>query len=258
MPKSSLKRQEFNQKKPYLVASVFCLILIVFAFGFFYGKEADEKQKALDLVKPEVDKLKRDDQRLRAAIGDMRKIQAESENFFAWMEDRYRWSEVLTVLRDSLITLEDKKQKEFSNPTGVWIEKFEPITPPGYLTVGSEAARAMHRGTDGGAATPAPTPTGRGRRGGGGGGGAAAGGGTNQIDTVLLTCRSVNMKAVKAGGAADDAHTVIAEGLAEELRGRTNHFIADGTRVTGDIQPPDTNLTFTFQVTLKLARPVKL
>src|SRR6266496_1588052 len=28
MPKSSLKRQEFNQKKPYLVASVFCLILV--------------------------------------------------------------------------------------------------------------------------------------------------------------------------------------------------------------------------------------
>ena len=66
------------------------------------------------------------------------------------------------------------------------------------------------------------------------------------------------MKVVKAGGAADDAHTVMAEALAEELRGRTNHFIADGTKVTGDIVAPDTNLTFTFQVTVKLARPVKL
>ena len=75
---------------------------------------------------------------------------------------------------------------------------------------------------------------------------------------VLLTCRSVNMKVVKAGGAADDAHTVMAEALAEELRSRTNHFIADGTKVTGDIVAPDTNLTYTFQVTVKLARPVKL
>src|SRR3954463_15677967 len=37
MPKSSLKRQQFNQKKPYLIASVFCLILVVFTYGWFYG-----------------------------------------------------------------------------------------------------------------------------------------------------------------------------------------------------------------------------
>ena len=241
MPKSSLKRQEFNQKKPYLVASVFCLILIVFAYGFFYGKEADEKQKALDQLKPIVAELKRNDQRLREGISGMKRVQAESEQFFGWLEDRYRWAEILTVLRQSLISVEDKKEKEFGAKTGVWIEKLDPFGTPAAST----------------GASPTPPPTGtRGRR--NVPAAAAGGGGTNEIDAVLLTCRSVNMKVVKVGGASDDAHTVIAEALAEELRGRTNHFIADGTKVTGDIVAPDTNLTFTFQVTVKLARPMKL
>src|ERR1043165_5879905 len=64
MPKSSLKRQSFNQKKPYLVASVFCLILILFAYGWFYDRVAEEKENALSKLKPKVEELQRLDQRL--------------------------------------------------------------------------------------------------------------------------------------------------------------------------------------------------
>ena len=74
------------------------------------------------------------------------------------------------------------------------------------------------------------------------------------MNTILLTCRSVNLNNLKA-----DAHTIIAESVADELRSRTNYFSVDGTKVTGDILGADTtNLTFTFHVTVKLARPVKL
>src|SRR2546426_10917880 len=48
MPKSSLQRQQFNQKKPYLIAAVFCLILVVFTYGWFYGQVADRKKEALE------------------------------------------------------------------------------------------------------------------------------------------------------------------------------------------------------------------
>jgi hypothetical protein len=64
----------------------------------------------------------------------------------------------------------------------------------------------------------------------------------------------MNLSSVKS-----DANTVMAEALAEELRGRTNHFLAEGTKVTGDLVGADsTNLTFVFYVTVKLVRPVKL
>ena len=258
MPKSSLKRQQFNQKKPYLVASVFCLILLVFAYGWFYDNEAAEKQKALDQLKPTVETLKRDDQRLREGLGKMRGIQQESEQFFGWMEDRYRWAEVLTVLRESLMSVEDKKEKELNAKVGVWIERLDPIAPAGYLTVGSDAARTAFRPADA-TASPTPEPTGRpGRKkpGAAGGTGAASTGGINEIDTVLLTCRAVNLKQVN-----DSANTVLTETLAEEFRSRTNHFNPDAsmTKVTGNLIDADsTNLTFSFQVTVKLARPMKL
>jgi type IV pilus assembly protein PilM len=261
MPKSSLKRREFNQKKPYLVASVFCLIVMVFAYGWFYGQVADEKQKALSQLQPEVENLKRDDQKLKAGTGELRRGQLEAEQLFAWMEDRYYWAGVLTILREALIAVEDRKEKEIGAKTGVWIEKLEPIAPPGFLTVGGDSRPLP-------GVRQEPTPPGGGGGGGGGGGvttgrgkggartSAAGGGSTNQIDTILLTCRSVNLRQIK-----DDANTVLAEGLAEELRSRTNYFNSEvtNTKVTGELVGGDsTNLTFTFQVTVKLARPMKL
>ncbi len=251
MPKSSLKRQEFNQKKPYLVAAVFCLILMVFAYGWFYEQVAKEKQKALDQLKPTVEELKRNEQKLRDSLAGMKRIQNESEQFFSWLEDRHSWAAVLTVLRESLMAVEDKKEKELGAKSGVWIEKFDPIAPAGFLTCGADV-----RGVVAPVATPAPAPR-AGRPGAPPKAAAAGTGPTSEIEMVLLTCRSVNLKSVKADAPAD-AHTVIAEALAEELRSRTNFFNPEGTKVSGDIVAPDTNLTFTFQVTLKLARPVKL
>lgn len=255
MPKSSLKRQEFNQKKPYLVASVFCLILVVFAFGWFYEQVANEKQTALDKLKPTVDQLKRDDQKTKDGVAALKRIQAEADNYFEWMEERMYWGTLLTTFRDSLISVEDKKEKEFNTKTGVWIERLTPVVPPGYLMASAPGGSFMQMAAQQTEAPVAAPATGRGRGGAARNAAAkASGGGSNQIDTVLLTCRSVNLTSVKS-----DANTVLAEALAEELRGRTNEFVADGTKVTGDIAGGDvTNLTFTFQVTVKLARPMNL
>src|ERR1043166_7160638 len=47
MPNSSLKRQQFNQKKPYFIASIFSLVAVVMAYGWFYAKIADIKRESL-------------------------------------------------------------------------------------------------------------------------------------------------------------------------------------------------------------------
>jgi hypothetical protein len=95
---------------------------------------------------------------------------------------------------------------------------------------------------------PPPPPTGKKGR------PVAPSGSGNEIDNILLVCRSVNLDRIKA-----DAHTIIAEAVAEELRSQTNYFVPDGTKVIGEITSVDvTNLTFTFNVAVKLAHPVKL
>jgi type IV pilus assembly protein PilM len=254
MPKSSLKRQEFNQKKPYIVASVFCLILIVFAYGWFYDRVAEEKETALSKLKPKVDELQRLDQRLKTAIGAMKSVQMEADQFEAAAQDRLYWAKVLTVLREALISVEDKKEKEFGTKAGVWIEKLQPAIAPHYLTVGGEA-QAVLTAICGGTNAPAPAQK-RAARGGGAPPPPTTPGGSSEIGCLLLTCRSVNLN--QSSGKAD-AHTIIAEGLADELRSRTNYFLPEGTKVTGDIVGAEsTNLTFVFQVAVKLARPVKL
>lgn len=259
MPKSSLKRQEFNQKKPYLVASVFCLILVVFAYAWFYDRLATDKTAALEELRPKVEKLKGADQGLRTAINSMKAAEDQMIQFAAATEDRLYWANTLTVLRESLLALEDKKEKEFGAKTGIWIEKLIPVAPPGFIS-GSEdvptdssnpatpTPRPVRPRPPG--APPRPTPTASPA---GAGAGSVA-----EIGSIILNCRAVNLSRVKAD-ARPDAHTIIAEGLAEELRSKTNQFVAEATKVTGDIVGADsTNLTFTFSVTVKLARPVKL
>src|SRR5438128_6581902 len=47
MPESTLKWQSFNQKKPYLIATVFSLVLIVAAIGWLFGQPAAVKDAEL-------------------------------------------------------------------------------------------------------------------------------------------------------------------------------------------------------------------
>src|ERR1043165_3458441 len=57
MPKSSLKRQQLNQKKPYFIATIFSLVAVVLAYGGFYYKTADIKREALAKISTQVNPL---------------------------------------------------------------------------------------------------------------------------------------------------------------------------------------------------------
>ena len=182
------------------------------------------------------------------------------------------------AVREAMMSVEDKKEKELSTPNvGVWVEKWAPILPAtGYLTEGltTNALVAGQGGPGGGNEPPPPGPDpirfDRPGRGGPRGGrpdgnpidqlrgrasAVSSSSNTNvAIHYVLLTCRSVNMS--KTGPAAN---TSIAEAVADELKGKTNYFEANMTKVIGDILGADTtNLTISFQVQVKLLRPMKL
>ena len=70
---------------------------------------------------------------------------------------------------------------------------------------------------------------------------------------MTLTCRSVNMSSV---GAA--ANSGIAFALASQIQAVTNYFDAAGTAFSGNVLPSADDLTFTFEITVKLKRPFKL
>src|ERR1700722_19422420 len=55
MPESTLRWQSFNQKKPFLIATVVSMVLVTFAIGLLFQKLADNKQAEIDRLKPQVE-----------------------------------------------------------------------------------------------------------------------------------------------------------------------------------------------------------
>ena len=239
MPKSILQRQQLNQKKPYFAAAICSLILIVFAFGWFYQRVAAEKTKALQELQAKVDPLKRDEQALTRVMRDLTTAESDVDQYGAWMEQRFYWATLLSQLREALIAVEDKTEKEFNAKTGVWIEKLTPMSS----TTNSSLSSGLAANTQSGApAAPSPRAAGkRGRK-------ASAVSFTNApaADVLLLTCRAVNMSKIKP-----TANASIAYAIDSELKARTNLFATNGVTLGNISEDP---LTVTVDFTVKLNR----
>src|SRR5947209_8635912 len=156
MPKSSLKRQQFNQKKPYLIASVFCLILVVFTYGWFYDKVADRKKEALATLTSEARPLQANEQSLnKKLMPELKLVEGELDQFTTWVEDRYYWANVLSKLRTILLSVEASQKEALKDETGIWIEKLVPVTPAGPVLSGSSfSAEVARQIGSAGSATP--------------------------------------------------------------------------------------------------------
>src|SRR6267154_574118 len=101
MPESTLNWVQFNQKKPYFIATVFSLVAVVLAYGWLYAKLAGVKNDQLTQVQPELEQAKRRDQEFTKAYHtDLKKAKQDADQVVGWMQDRCYWSDVLTELRN--------------------------------------------------------------------------------------------------------------------------------------------------------------
>src|SRR5579863_4694152 len=119
MPESTLNWQSFNQKKPYFIATVFSLVLVIWAMGFLFDKLAAVKQDSLDSLKKKVEPLKQKSQQFDTARANLQKTQKDVDQFAAWIQNRYYWADVLTELHGILIQVETDKSAALHTSTGV-------------------------------------------------------------------------------------------------------------------------------------------
>ena len=124
MPESTVNWVQFNQKKPYFIASLFSLVLVVFAAGFIFQKLADLNTNESDKLKKEVMPLKMRHDRFTRATGERDATLANAARYAEWVEDRYYWGDVLSNLHEILIQVEANKAAELNQPVGLWIERF--------------------------------------------------------------------------------------------------------------------------------------
>ena len=262
MPKSSLKRQQFNQKKPYFIATIFSLVAVVLAYGGFYARIADIKREALDQMTVKVEPLKQKQTELQGEQDKLAKLKQETGQLTEWTEQRFFWADVLTELRRALMQAEAVRKQDMGVENGVWIESFTSTTP-GLTAVPAAAEEEapsqnylyynrlmMERyglikpgtalpseGEPGATAAKPTTPA-----------------STNEIAVITLKCQGLNLK--KYDPSANDK---LAFAVQEELRA-SPLCDKEGTKLSGDIEQVDAtnSVTFSFGVTLKLKHPMKL
>jgi len=128
MPESTLRWQALNEKKPYLVATVFSLVLVAFAIGFLFQQLAESKQAEVDRIQPQVNAAQAKSDSFNRAYKNLQKAQQTAGQIVDLLQDRYYWGDFLADMRTALITAEGEIKKKMSAQkpgveTGVWIEK---------------------------------------------------------------------------------------------------------------------------------------
>ncbi len=129
MPKSLLQRQQISQKKPYLIAAAFSLILVVLAFGFLYSSLAAVKTEAYLTLDGKAQPMKAKDAELNKLRADLDKKNKEIGQLSAWMRERFAWIEFYNELRRVMMQTEEDFQRQLNVPIGLWIDKLRTVHP---------------------------------------------------------------------------------------------------------------------------------
>jgi len=268
MPRSARARQEFNGKKPYLLAAAYAMVAGVFAYGWFNERVEGARRAGIEEIAKQVQPLSQKAERLQREEAALKQAQDETGQWVGWLEERTYWADVLGEFRRILMSSEEaQRQKLNSAPgtVGVWIDTLittEPTQPAAQQAQEDTASTPSLYKMD-----PALLKrygllprTGAGGEGGEGGGAAGDGDGaakkpktsnsTNEIATVSLTFRAVNLSKVKTG-----ANTELVFEVQNQLKA-SPLFDAEGTRFDGNLNEEET--TFSFPIKVKLKRPIKL
>jgi hypothetical protein len=291
MPESTLKWQSFNQKKPYFIATVFSLVAVVAAVGLLFDKLAAIKTESLEKLHQQVEPAQRKSEQFKQAYNNLKKAQTDLNQLADWMGDRYYWPDVMSELRQVLIRVEAGMKAKLRTDTGVWIDQFitaaprvegefasspeaaaSPVSPmmPRMSTAEMEMFRRRY-GLDrmpGGPMGPmmAPAPVAEGAAPPGADpaagvdpatGGVAApakkkGNTTNEVVEITLTFRAVSMSKLSSAADTEIAYAVLNELQSSPL------FDPKETTLSQTINPVEPPGTFTFGVTARLKRPLKL
>jgi type IV pilus assembly protein PilM len=256
VPKSILKRQQFDQKKPYFIAAIFSLVLVVFAYGWFFDRVAQVKAASLEQIKTKLTPLESKEKELQQVEGKLKSTRDQSDEFIGWVRKRLLWPDVLGELRKILLGTEESfEQMHTGLKVGVWIENFgtvvAPVTPTSDSseeTTSNEASMrrymmdpklmaryGMFLKKNMGAAEGDSTEGGAGK--------------TNEVDNIKVKFRAVNLNKTANDSTVNSKLTYAVESAIQS----SPLFDKDGTHLSGEMdQFTDRDDTFTFGMVMKL------
>jgi type IV pilus assembly protein PilM len=268
MPDSTLRWQSFNQKKPYLVAAVFSLVLVAFGIGFLFQKLAVNKEKQIEDLNPNIAILQSKAGRFKSALKQLQRTQAEAGQITQWMQQRFYWADFLADMRRALLRSEDDLRKKMSAgkagaDVGVWIEQMTsspnlvgaavvnlpstvsgPVASGQGLSPGLQALMNSIRNRQGqsgntvGAGPAISMP--------GGDAGSAT------TSPITFNCRAVSLKNLDPSANNTDIAYSVRDQIAASPLVNPDPKV---TQLVGEISPDDANGTFTFTVSVTPLKP---
>jgi type IV pilus assembly protein PilM len=236
MPSSTLRWRTFNEKKPYFIFTLLSLVAVAGAVGFLFQELAKSKEKEINDLTPQVQKLQTRSNQFKSAYARLGEATNEAGQITTWMEKRYYWGDVLAELRRAVIRSEDDIKKKLSAQrpgveAGIWIEQ---------MTMGSAQTAATGPG-----ANPAPNPNPAENA-------APPAAAPNPASTITLVFRAVNLSNIDPSAISEIAYAVESELKASPF------FDPKVTQLSGQITPNDANGTFTFGIIVGLQNPLNL
>ncbi len=259
MPKSLLQRQQISQKKPYLIAAAFSLILVVLAFGFLYSSLAAVKSEAFLKLDQMAQPMKVKDTELNKLRAELDKRNKEIGQLSAWTRERFAWIEFYNELRKVMIQTEEQFQRQLNVPVGIWIDKVKTAHPAMDRSASMEDDREVEVELDerflaryGNSQKDSQKKKQAKKN--------AAdfvlddATDTNNISTVATVIRAVNIKEQAGDPAANDK---IAYGLLEAIKA-SPLVDAAGTELRGNVVEDKDSGTVSFPLNIKLKTPLSL
>src|SRR5436190_3511796 len=119
MPESTLKWQAFNQKKPYFIATVFSLVLVVAAMAFIFDQLAGVRKKALDDLIREGTPQEARGAQFQTVMRNLQKTQKATDQVVEYVGDRFFWVDVMNQLRNVLMKVEAGSKIKLRTDAGV-------------------------------------------------------------------------------------------------------------------------------------------
>lgn len=252
MPDSTLRWQSFNQKKPYLIATVFSLALVAGAVGLMFQKLAVNKEKEVDRLQPQVTELTGRSEKFKREYGRLQNAHKEADQISTWLHDRYYWGDFTSEMRRALIRSEEAVKKKLSvqRPNldvGIWIEQMNsapklaasapvPGGMPGMGMPGMPGMPGMEMPPPmdpNAAPAPGQPPPG-------------------QDNMILLVCRAVSLASVDPSANNAVAFAVEAEIKASPL------VDPKATQLVDQVTPDEATGTIMFKVNVMPRKPLKL
>ncbi|MBG88279.1 MAG: hypothetical protein CMO80_15435 [Verrucomicrobiales bacterium] len=259
MPVSHVRRQQFNAKRIYFVASIICVLLTILSFGWYYGWVASNKEKSLADLKSKFSPLQTASTTLKGRQSEFNAAKSEADQYVTLINTKTRWAKLFRSIQGILQQSQTNHGVKSFDPTivtndilaRVWIEKFTGGKAPeasfGFEMEGEGDMEEEMDGGEGegggemgfasqiGMAAPvgktvaAPPP------------------GTERVDYLNLKCRALNLSSLSPSANAEFCFAL------QEAFQTNGLFTQDETGLVGNIQQVGmTNDTFAFNMVLRL------